>query len=206
VSGVLVTLKFLDIGTRMLTAGCTLVRNLPGLGQMEMQSEQTTLNGRSWRSRSAAGCASVQRSARCLPLRQRRGLNTGVSLIELLCVMVIITILASLLLPTVTRAYSRAKGFAEEWEAPEVAEMLRKESRGYCGAHPQYNFVSKSDFVDKCVLAPKCRDWVQAWRTEFVPFNYLDPTNMIVLSVHLGPKHRTLYAFSKEDLSVHPQR
>jgi len=139
-------------------------------------------------------------------LGQQRGLNTGVTLIELMCVMVIITILASLLLPTVARAYSRVRGFAEEWEAPEVAEMLRKESRGYCAAHPQYNFASKSDFADKCVLAPKCRDWIQAWRTDFVPFNYLDPTNTIVLSVHLGPRHATLYAFTKGDLSVHPQR
>jgi hypothetical protein len=95
---------------------------------------------------------------------------------------------------------------AEEWEASEVADMLLKETRGYCAAHPQYSFVSKSDFADKCVLAPKCRDWVQATRTEFVPFNYLTPTNTVVLSVHLGPKHATLYAFTKEELSVRPQR
>jgi hypothetical protein len=94
------------------------------------------------------------------------------------------------------------KGFAEEWEASEVAEMLRKESQGYCAAHPQYAFVSKSDFADKCVLVPKCRDRVQASSCEFVPFNYLDPTNMIVLSVHLGPKHRTLYAFTEGNLSI----
>ena len=45
---------------------------------------------------------------------------------------------------------------------------------------------------------------VQAPTTEFVPFNYLDPTNQTVLSVHLGPRHATLYAFTKGTLSVRP--
>jgi type II secretory pathway pseudopilin PulG len=120
--------------------------------------------------------------------------------------MAIIAILASLLLPAVSSAYSRVRGMAEEWEAPQVAEMLEHESRRYCAAHPQYNFGSKSDFADKCSLAPKCRDWVEASRTEFVPFGYLAPTNTIVLSVHIGRRHATLYAFTKDDLTALPQR
>ena len=137
---------------------------------------------------------------------QRQKKHAGFSLTEVLCVMTIIAILAALLLPTVAKAYNRIKGAAELMEADEVADMLLKETRGYCTAHPQYSFGSKSDFADKCDLAPKCRGWVQAATTQFVPFNYLDPTNEVVLSVYLGPKHATLYAFTKEDLSVRPQR
>ena len=119
--------------------------------------------------------------------------------------MAIIVILASLLLPAVFRAYNRIKGAADEMEAPRIAHMLEKETHDYCAAHPRYQFDSKSDLADKCVLAPKCRNWVQASSTDFVPFTYLDDTNKIVLSVHLGPKQATLYQFTKGDLSTRPE-
>jgi prepilin-type N-terminal cleavage/methylation domain-containing protein len=139
---------------------------------------------------------------RCFLSKPR--LSAGVTLIELLCVICILAILASLLLPAVSRAYGRAKGMAEVMEADEVASLLRHETRNYCAANPQYQFSSKADFADKCQLAPKCRDWLEATATEFVPFTYLDSTNETVLQVHLGPKHKTLYAFTKGELSLRP--
>ena len=140
---------------------------------------------------------------RCGPLLPR--VAAGVTLLELLCVMSILAILASLLLPAVARAYGRARGFAEEFEAPEIAAMLCHETRNYCAADAQFQFTSKTDFADKCRLAPKCRGWIEAAANEFVPFNYLTPTNQVVLQVHLGPKHRTLYSFTKGDLSIRPE-
>jgi prepilin-type N-terminal cleavage/methylation domain-containing protein len=97
----------------------------------------------------------------------------GFSLMELLCVMTIIAILSSLLLPAVFRAYARIKGQVELIEAPEIAHMLKQETRNYCAANPKYQFDCKVDLVGKCVLAPKCRNWVQASATEFVPFSYV---------------------------------
>jgi prepilin-type N-terminal cleavage/methylation domain-containing protein len=129
----------------------------------------------------------------------------GVSLIELLCVMAIITILASLLLPAILRAYSKARGMAQEWEASEVLFLLTTETQRYCAAHPQYVFPTKSDFVAKCGFAPKPQAWVLASATQFVPFSFPDDTNRIVLTFHIGPKQATVYSLTKGELTSPPQ-
>ncbi len=126
-------------------------------------------------------------------------------MIELLCVIAILAILMSLLLPAGSRAYGRAKGMTEEWEAPGIAEQLCNSTRRYCAANPTFYFTNKSDFVEKCSLAPKSRDWMNRSSTEFVPFHYLDPTNRIVLKVHVGRRQATEYAFTKGKLSIEPE-
>ncbi len=128
----------------------------------------------------------------------------GVSLVELLCVIAIIGILASLLLPTVARAYNKVRGMTEEWEGPGIIQMLVHESRRYCTANPQFKFASKSDYAEKCGFAPKCRDWLFASATEFAAFSYLDPTNKFVLTFHFGRKHAQVSAWNVGELTVIP--
>jgi prepilin-type N-terminal cleavage/methylation domain-containing protein len=135
---------------------------------------------------------------------QARKLREGVTLIELLCVCTIIVILSSLLLPAVFRAFARVNGFAQEMDAGTIFNMLLKETQNYCVANPQYQFSSKGDFADKCGLAPKCRDWVQSSATEFVPFTFLDPTNMVVLTFHYGRNRATVQGLNIGELCSRP--
>lgn len=125
---------------------------------------------------------------------------------ELLCVMTIIMILASLLVPTVLRAYSKVRGLTDEWDAPDVAWELDKEVRAYCAANTNYQFNTRADLTDKCGLAPKCRVWVTAPTTEFFPFGVADAPTNLALVFHVGPKREGRYWITKGELTITPNR
>ena len=137
-------------------------------------------------------------------MRSRRA-GRGVTLIELICVMAIISILAALLIPAVHRAWQRVRGFQEEFEGDTIATLLTGASGAYCTANPKFHFDSKSDFAKKCRLAPKCYAWVMAAKTEFLPFDYLTASNQLVLTVHTGRDDKAIHAFTKADLATAPK-
>jgi hypothetical protein len=71
-------------------------------------------------------------------------------------------------------------------------------------ANPRFQFTNKTDFTQKVPLMPKCVAWVGASTAEFVPFSYLDSTNKIVLTLHVGRRHATAYSFTVGALSIRP--
>ena len=126
----------------------------------------------------------------------------AVTLIELLCVIAIITILASMLLPASMKVYRRAKWLSQEVEGPEIAVLLQQQTLNYCLSHPRFRFASKEDFIAQCRFSPKCQDWVKLTSTKFEPFGWSDPTNKVVLEFHVGRGNATQYSFTKGDFTI----
>jgi len=112
--------------------------------------------------------------------------RAAVSLIELLCVMAIIDILAGLLLGSVGRAYKRAKQFGQEMNEPAHVDELRTKVIAYAQAHPVFPRLSLDDLVRVTAINSRCERWLRSPEVEYMSFASSDPDEKVVLAVTRG--------------------
>ncbi len=129
---------------------------------------------------------------------RRRTSKAGFSLIELLCVMAIISILAAMLLGAVGRAYQRVRRFAGEMESPAHVEELRARLIRYVQEHPTFPELSLNDVIIRCGVSSKCAVYLRSSRVTYAPFSSADPDEKIVVLERFGQgRHETFQAYPK---------
>lgn len=123
------------------------------------------------------------------------------SLIELLCVMAIIAILASLLLGAVGRAYQRVRSFAAQNDQSVYVDEVRLKFSKLVANHPQYGTLTLDALLQLCPVSSACERFLRSKDVTFTPFSSDTPDYIVVLSVKEG---RNLFNYPKSHLCTAP--
>ncbi len=114
--------------------------------------------------------------------------RTGFTLIEVLCVMTIILILVSLMLPGMARGLRKARGLGNHLGGPggiemRIGEVVTNYSR-YRLAHPNHGKMSRRTFETELKLSPTAEAWLNLKSVEYRPFAASDPVEQPAIVVY----------------------
>ncbi len=115
---------------------------------------------------------------------------SGVTLIELLCVMAIIGILASLMLAPMGKALRKARGVAGFGQAADsvepIIEEIRQKYTAYRLAHPDHGPLSLKAFIQNCSLGAKAESWLHLKSVTYRPFAAKSLPTAIILETDVS--------------------
>lgn len=120
--------------------------------------------------------------------RNSRTTRKGFTLIEVLCVITIILILVSLMLPALARGLRKARGLGNHLGGPGGIEMRIGEVvtnyTQYRLAHPNHGKMSRTTFVQELRLSSTAEAWLSLKSVEYRPFAASDPAEQPAIVVY----------------------
>jgi prepilin-type N-terminal cleavage/methylation domain-containing protein len=148
----------------------------------------------------------------CMHRRKNRQRLPGFSLFELLCVMAIISILVSLMLPAVSKALRKARGVGGHLGSPGGVEMRIEEVVSsytrFRQANPAHGKMNRRAFIRALSLSPAAETWLTLSSVEYRPFAASDPPEQPAIIVYPssgGGSEEAMVIFKVGDL-IDPSR
>jgi prepilin-type N-terminal cleavage/methylation domain-containing protein len=118
---------------------------------------------------------------------RNRPRHHGFTLLELLCVVAIITILAGLLLGPVSRALQRARAMKWGNEAPALLDDTVSHLRARFQGMRDFPPITLEFLESSALLGPTQLRFLKDRRVKYVPFAGPDPEDLVVIEVRLEP-------------------
>jgi len=107
----------------------------------------------------------------------------GFTLIEMLCVIAIIGILAAMLLGAVNRAYGSARNKMWKVQAPAFYDYIEEHLSKYYQSHPNYPLLSARDLYGNAVFDDRIMDFLRCPHVQYFPFAMSDAANKVVFQI-----------------------
>ncbi|MBI4662065.1 MAG: type II secretion system protein [Verrucomicrobia bacterium] len=126
----------------------------------------------------------------------------GFSLIELLCVIAIILILAGLIAGPILQAYRRVKEMKTEFESSGVVDLVQKRLKDFFVPLPAYPAHGLEELRRMGVFDSEMMRRVQAKEVIYHPFSSNDPEDTVIAEVLVRRKRslREYHPILKKDL------
>lgn len=115
----------------------------------------------------------------------------GFSLVELLCVVAIIAILVSLMLPALAKGLRRARGLGGHLGSSggiemRIDEVITNYTR-YRKVYPDHGKLSRKAFISELQLSASAETWLTLKSVEYRPFAATDPAQQLAIIVYPSP-------------------
>src|SRR5436190_8559305 len=116
----------------------------------------------------------------------KRESASAFTLVELLCVVTIIGILAGLMLGPIARAHARARDFKWQGEYAILMNDFRDRLANRFAGQKSYPAFSADALYENGIIDLRLHDFLKDKRVEYFPFSSIDPDEMVILKVSVS--------------------